>query len=184
MKAKLKDNKNSFWTRWLSVLFGLAMFVGAWLVLAKTSAAFQAVSFILGIIVLIRGLAGMISYFRQRENSRLKEKSKLGWSVFIFIIGLIYLIFPGMMGDAIKWRAAGVFALIAIRSLWALRELKNTYPKLTKFSLVMNIILLALCILMVILPGVSMFILALLIASALVLGGIDLMILSLLPSEI
>ena len=175
--------KNNFWSRWLPFLLGIAMFVGAWLVISKTSAAFAAVNIILGVIILLRGLTAMIRFYRNRGSSRFKEKAQLGMAVFLVIVGTLYLTVPRMMGDAIKWRAALVFAVIAARSLWAIKEIRLNYPKLTKFILVLNIALIAICIVMVTIPFGTLFILAMLIAAALVMGGIDLIVLAFLPLE-
>ncbi|NLC32379.1 MAG: hypothetical protein GX781_03680 [Clostridiales bacterium] len=179
----LKIDNNSFWSRWLPFILGLAMLAGAWLVIAKTTASFAAVNIILGSIILIRGLAGLLRFYKNRGSSRFKEKAGLGLAVFLVIVGVFYLVVPGMMGDAIKWRAALAFAVIAARSLWVARSIAKSYPRLAKFSLVLNILLLGVCIVMVTLPFANLLVLAILIASALLMGGIDLLVWSLLPAD-
>lgn len=179
----LNFNKNTFWSRWLPFLLGIAMFAGAWLVISKTSAAFAAVNIILGIIILLRGLAGMIRFYRHRGSNRFKEKAQLGSAVFLVIVGILYLTLPRMMGDAIKWRAALVFTAIAVRSLWALKDIRFKYPRLAQLILVLNIALITICLVMVVIPIGTLLILAMLIAAAMILGGFDLIALSFLPLD-
>ncbi|NLA54190.1 MAG: hypothetical protein GX858_07570 [Clostridiales bacterium] len=179
----LNFNKNNFWARWLPLLLGIAMFVGAWLVISKTSAAFSAVNLILGVIILLRGVTGMIRFYRNRASSRFKQKAQFGSAVFLAIVGILYLALPRLMGDAIKWRAALVFTAIAVRSLWALKDIRLNYPRFAKLILLMNIALITVCLVMVTIPLGTLFLLAMLIAAALILGGFDLIALSLLPLD-
>ena len=176
-------NNNSFWSRTASSLLGFAMFAGAWLVIFKTSTAFYAVNIILGFVILFRGLAGIITFYLNRVNNRLKEKTQFAWSMFLLIIGLVYLTIPGMMGNSLKWRSAVVFAVIAARYLWLMKGYATAFPKLIKFGLFLNVVLLALSVLILTLDFKGPAILAVFMAAALILSGIDLVMMSFISPE-
>lgn len=175
----MKNDKKSLGSRWLSVLLGIALLVGAWLVVSKPSATFRSLSIILGVILSFWGLAGIFSYYQHREKARFKQKTELALAVLLLIIGLVFLIVPGLLGDAIKWLAAAAFFVTAAKSLWSLNGIRQKYPRLIVFGFAINILLLLVSVLIVtnLLPLV--FTLPLLVGAALALAGINEIILSL-----
>lgn len=176
----MTNDKKSLWSRLLPIPLGIAMLVGAWLVISKPAATFQGLSTIIGVMLLLRGLAGMIRFYHHRETSGFKEKAELGLAVFLLIIGLVLLFVPGMLGGAIKWLTAAAFAVTAVKSLWASQSLRQKYPRASTLSLVLNFLLLLVSVLIAAGPLPDLFTFPTLIAAALILEGIDLIVLALL----
>ena len=176
----MTKDKKSLWTRLLPVPLGIAMLVGAWLVISKPAATFQGLSNIIGVMMIIRGLAGMIKFYHHREISGFKEKAELALAVFLLIIGLVLLTVPGMLGVAIKWLTAASFAVTAVKSLWVYKDLRQKYPSASTISLVLNFLLLLVSVLIAAGPLPELFTFPVLIAAALILEGVDLIVLALL----
>ena len=90
-----------------------------------------------------------MGYYQHREKSFFRQKAELSLAVLLLIIGLIFLVVPGLLGDAIKWLAAAAFFVTASKSLWVLKGFRQKYPRFTVFGFAVNILLLMVSLLIV-----------------------------------
>lgn len=173
--TKSKEPKG-FWTRMAQIGLGLLMIAGAVWAITQPETALNTFMTILGLMLLVRGTAGIVSYYRLKDKPSFKEKAGLALGVLLIILGFLMLAVPDLLGPALKWITAAAFALMAARGLIAFKALRAKKQGAGTLSLVLNLVLMAAAILLVFNPLPALFTLPMLIFAALLCAGIDLVI--------
>ena len=171
--TKSKDSR-SFLTRMAQIGLGLLMIAGAVWAITQPGTALNTLMVILGLMLLLRGTAGIVPYYRLKDKPILKDKAGLALGVLLIILGILMLAVPDFLAPTLKWAAAGAFALTAARGLIASGAMRAKNRNLGTLSLVLNLALLASSILLVLNPLPNLFTLPLLIFAALFCAGTDL----------
>ena len=171
--TKSKDSR-SFLTRMAQIGLGLLMIAGAVWAITQPGTALNTLMVILGLMLLLRGTAGIVPYYRLKDKPILKDKAGLALGVLLIILGILMLAVPDFLAPTLKWAAAGAFALTAARGLIASGAMRAKNRNLGTLSLVLNLALLASSILLVLNPLPNLFTLPLLIFAALLCSGTDL----------
>ena len=173
MMTKSKDSR-SFLTRMAQIGLGLLMIAGAVWAITQPATALNTLMVILGLMLLLRGTAGIVPYYRLKDKPILKDKAGLALGVLLIILGILMLAVPDFLAPTLKWASAGAFALTAARGLIASGAMRAKNKSLGTLSLVLNLALLAAAILLVFNTLPSLFTLPLLIFAALLCAGTDL----------
>ncbi len=176
MKTKTAPQQKGLWARLAQFGLGLLIIVGAIWALTQPATAFPTFLTILGLMLLLRGVAGIIAFYRLKHSPVLKDKLNLGLGVLLLVLGGLMLVVPNLLAPALQWVAAAAFVLTALRGLLAFRALRAKNPGMSTLSLVLNLVMLACGILLVFNPLPAVFTLPLLIAVALACIGIDLIV--------
>ena len=171
--TKSKDSR-SFLTRMAQIGLGLLMIAGAVWAITQPATALNTLMVILGLMLLLRGTAGIVPYYRLKDKPILKDKAGLALGVLLIILGILMLAVPDFLAPTLKWAAAGAFALTAARGLIASGAMRAKNRNLGTLSLVLNLALMAAAILLVLNPLPNLFTLPLLIFAALLCAGTDL----------
>ena len=173
MMTKSKDPRG-FLTRMAQIGLGLLMIAGAVWAITQPATALNTLMVILGLMLLLRGTAGIVPYYRLKDKPILKDKAGLALGVLLIILGILMLVVPDFLAPTLKWAAAGAFALTAARGLIAFKAMRAKNRSLSTLSLALNLALLASSILLVLNPLPNLFTLPLLIFAALLCAGTDL----------
>jgi len=155
---------------------GLLMIAGAVWAITQPATALNTLMVILGLMLLLRGTAGIVPYYRLKDKPILKDKAGLALGVLLIILGILMLAVPDFLAPTLKWAAAGAFALTAARGLIASGAMRAKNKNLGRLSLVLNLALLAAAILLVLNPLPNLFTLPILLTAALLCAGADLVI--------
>ncbi len=182
MMTKSKDQRG-FPARLAQIGLGLLMIAGAAWAIAQPATALNTLMVILGLMLLLRGTAGIVSYYRLKDKPTIKDKAGLALWVLLIILGILMLAVPDFLAPALKWAAAGAFALTAARGLTAFKALQAKNRSLGTLSLVLNLALMASSILLVLNPLPNLFTLPILFTAALLCAGTDQVIDSAIPRE-
>ena len=182
MMTKSKDSR-SFLTRMAQIGLGLLMIAGAMWAITQPGTALNTLMVILGLMLLLRGTAGIVPYYRLKDKPILKDKAGLALGVLLIILGILMLAVPDFLAPTLKWAAAGAFALTAARGLIASGAMRAKNRNLGTLSLVLNLALLASSILLVLNPLPNLFTLPILLTAALLCAGTDLLIDVAIPRE-
>ena len=175
MMTKSKEHR-SFPARLAQIGLGLLMIAGAAWAITQPATALNTLMIILGLMLLLRGTAGIVSYYRLKDKPTVKDKANLALGVLLIILGILMLAVPDLLAPALKWAAAGAFALTAARGLIASGALRAKSRSLGTLSLVLNLALMASSILLVLNPLPNLFTLPILFTAALLCAGMDLVI--------
>lgn len=175
MMTKSKDQR-AFPARLAQIGLGLLMIAGAAWAITQPATALNTLMVILGLMLLLRGTAGIVSYYRLKDKPTIKDKAGLALWVLLIILGILMLAVPDFLAPALKWAAAGAFALTAARGLTAFKALRAKNRSLGTLSLVLNLALMASSILLVLNPLPNLFTLPILFTAALLCAGADLVI--------
>ena len=175
MMTKSKEHR-SFPARLAQIGLGLLMIAGAAWAITQPATALNTLMIILGLMLLLRGTAGIVSYYRLKDKPTVKDKANLALGVLLIILGILMLAVPDLLAPALKWAAAGAFALTAARGLIASGALRAKSRSLGTLSLVLNLALLASSILLVLNPLPNLFTLPILFTASLLCAGMDLVI--------
>lgn len=175
MMTKSKEHR-SFPARLAQIGLGLLMIAGAAWAITQPATALNTLMIILGLMLLLRGTAGIVSYYRLKDKPTIKDKANLALGVLLIILGILMLAVPDFLAPALKWAAAGAFALTAARGLIASGALRAKNRSLGTLSLVLNLALMASSILLVLNPLPNLFTLPILFTAALLCAGTDLVI--------
>ena len=175
MMTKSKEHR-SFPARLAQIGLGLLMIAGAAWAITQPATALNTLMIILGLMLLLRGTAGIVSYYRLKDKPTIKDKANLALGVLLIILGILMLAVPDLLAPALKWAAAGAFALTAARGLIASGALRAKSRSLGTLSLVLNLALLASSILLVLNPLPNLFTLPILFTASLLCAGMDLVI--------
>lgn len=182
MMTKSKDPR-SFLTRMAQIGLGLLMIAGAVWAITQPGTALNTLMVILGLMLLLRGTAGIVPYYRLKDKPILKDKAGLALGVLLIILGILMLAVPDFLAPTLKWAAAGAFALTAARGLIASGAMRAKNRNLGTLSLVLNLALMAAAILLVLNPLPNLFTLPILLTAALLCAGADLVIDVAIPRE-
>ena len=182
MMTKGKDPR-SFLTRMAQIGLGLLMIAGAVWAITQPATALNILMVILGLMLLLRGMAGIVSYYRLKDKPLFRDKASLALGVLLIILGILMLLVPDFLAPALKWAAAGAFALTAARGLIAVKAMRAKNRNLGTLSLVLNLALLAAAILLVFNPLPNLFTLPILLTAALLCAGADLVIDVVIPRK-
>ena len=181
MKSDTVKHTMNIWVRLLQGGLGIIMIVGAVLLITWPDDAFLAVITVLGLMLLLRGAAGQVGYYRLKDKPTIKDKAGLALGVLLIILGILMLAVPDFLAPTLKWAAAGAFALTAARGLIASGAMRAKNRSLGTLSLVLNLALMAAAILLVLNPLPNLFTLPILFTAALLCAGVDLVIDSAIP---
>ena len=173
MMTKSKDPRG-FLTRMAQIGLGLLMIAGALWAITQPQTALNTLMIILGLMLLLRGMAGIVSYYRLKDKPLFRDKASLALGVLLIILGILMLLVPDFLAPTLKWASAGAFALTAARGLIAVKAMRAKNRNLGTLSLVLNLTLMAAAILLVLNPLPNLFTLPLLIFAALLCAGMDL----------
>ena len=166
--------QKEFWPRLAQIGLGLVMIAGGIWALTQPAGALSVFLTILGLMLLLRGAAGVLAYYKLRHEPDFKEKISLGIGMLLFSVGLLMLAVPGLVAPVLKWVAAAAFALTALRGLTAFINLRAKNKSLSTLSLALNLVLLAAAVLLAFNPLPAVFTLPLLLFICLICAGADL----------
>lgn len=182
MKAKQKaDSKKSapravgrktILSAALHLLCGLAMMGGALFAAAQPEASLDRLLLVLGLLLLLGGLAGLVGYFRLSGKPSLKDRAALALGVLMMILGALMLLAPAFLAPALRWAAAAAFAAMGLAGL--LKWIPGVRAKASaRFALLLSLLLLAAAALIVFRPLPAVLTLPLLVFCALLLAGAE-----------
>ena len=166
--------KKEFWPRLAQIGLGLVMIAGAIWALTQPEGALSVFLTILGLMLLLRGAAGLVSFYRLKDLPAFRDKINLGIGMLLVSVGILMLAAPGFVAPILKWVAAAAFALTALRGLAAFFNLRAKNKSLGTLSLALNLVLLAAAVLLVFNPLPAVFSLPLLLFICLICAGADL----------
>ena len=166
--------KKIFRTKLTQIGLGLVMVAGAVWAVTQPENALGTFLTILGLALLLRGAAGIASFYQLNNNLTIKDKIDLGIGVLLVCIGILMLAMPGLMAPILKWIAAAAFALTAAKGLIALHGWRGRNRSLAKLSLSLNLALLIAAVFLVFNPLPSVLTLPFLLFICLMCAGTDL----------
>ena len=114
----IKDNKNSIFGSILFLLFGIILFTNPGVIL-------KFVSYITGGILILIGLANIVSYKKILKKLNIEETSKLISGIILIVLGLIVIIFSSLIETTIRLVFGGWIIYSGIMKLIASMNIKN-----------------------------------------------------------
>ncbi len=184
MTPSNEKSKSVFFTRLLLVLLGITLIVGGYFAISQPQATFSALTLIVGIVALVRGIIGIVAYLRIKEATTWKDKGGLALGVLLVIVGLLCIFWPDMLSAALAWLVGIWFIVEAGRGLSRIRALRARDRVAGTLSLVLNLLLLVAGILLILNPWVPTLAVSALVAIAFFAGGLDMILTALfLPGE-
>ena len=179
-----EKNKSVFWTRLLLVLLGVILIVGGYFAISRPAATFSALTLIVGIMAVARGIFAIVAYLRIKEATTWKAKGALALGVLLVIVGLLCIFWPDLLSAALA--CLGGIGLIgeAGRGLGRVRSLRALDRVAGTLSLVLTLLLMVAGVLLILNPWVPTLAVSALVAAAFFTGGLDMILTALfLPKE-
>lgn len=171
-------NNSNMGVNWGALILGILFLLGSFYAFMNPATSVQAASVFLSIMIIVYGVAEIVSFFRLRQ---LDEAGCLIW--FDLIAGIfgiaagVYLMANPMLATTIMTILFSVwFLFIFIRSFFTLRVIRQFSTLLFWISLVINILGVIVGVLLIFNPLSAFITFSQLIALGLLFGGVTLVI--------
>lgn len=177
-------HKNTFWTRLLLVLLGITLIVGGYFAVSRPAATFTALTLMVGIVAVARGIFAIVAYLRIKEVTTWKAKGALALGVLLVIVGLLCIFWPAVLSAALAWLVGLWFLAEAIRGLGQVRLIRALDRTAGILSLMLNLLLIAAGVLLIVNPWVPTLAVSVLVAASFFASGLDMILTALfLPNN-